>query len=139
MLAALMREKGLGSLPLARAIGKPALQAPIHRFMHGNVAAPEPSTARPIAAYFSLPLEALYDEKVAAKVARERGLSVVATPTSSTPRKRSSAPQDARLITELLAGEDETLDMLREKLERLRLPLAERAAAAQALEKLKKK
>lgn len=139
LLAALMHEKGLGSLPLARALGRPALQAPIHRFMRGNVAAPEPSTARPIAAYFDLPLEALYDEKVASRIARERGLTILPEESSAVSRKRTSRPQDARLVAELVAGDDEALDMLRQKLERLRLPQAERAATAEALKRLRRK
>jgi hypothetical protein len=75
LVAALMAREGLGPLPLAKKMGHVRLQPQIHRFSKGEVAEPAPSTAKPLAAYFKLPLEAMYDEKVATAVARERGIT----------------------------------------------------------------
>ena len=70
-----MAREGLGPLPLAKRMGQPKLQPQIHRFVNGGVAAPRASTAAPLAAYFGLPLEAVYDENVATEEARARGIS----------------------------------------------------------------
>lgn len=75
LVAALMAREGMGPLPLAKKINKPALQPQIHRFVRGEVLEPSPSTAVPLATYFGLPLEAMYDEKAATAVARERGVT----------------------------------------------------------------
>jgi hypothetical protein len=83
LIAALMAREGLGALPLAKKIKKPNLQPQIHRFMHGEVESPSRSTAAPIAEYFGIPVDAIYEEKIATAIAAERGLNVV------TPKPRS--------------------------------------------------
>lgn len=85
LIAALMLERDLGTLPLAKAIGRASLQAPIYRFVHGEVASPKRSTAEALATYFRLPVDALYDERLATAIANERGLR---TPPQHVPQQR---------------------------------------------------
>ena len=74
LIAALMAREGIGALPLAKKIGRPELQPAIYRFSKGQVENPEPTTALPLASYFEIPMEAIYDERVATGVARGLGL-----------------------------------------------------------------
>lgn len=90
LIAALMHREGLGPLPLAKKIGKAKLQPQIHRFSRGEVANPDRSTAVPIAEYFHIPVEAIYDERIATEVARELGITAVAPASSTAPRKKTS-------------------------------------------------
>ncbi len=62
-------------MPLAKKIGKPGLQSQIYKYLNGGVDEPARSTAEPIAAYFNIPVDALYDERIAAVVAQERQLN----------------------------------------------------------------
>lgn len=96
LIAALMHAEGLGSLPFAKKLGKPGLQSQIHRFVNGGVDEPANSTAQPIAAYFKLPLEAMYQEKVATAIARERGITELppAPPAPARKRKQATTPFD---------------------------------------------
>jgi DNA-binding XRE family transcriptional regulator len=90
LVAALMHREGLGPLPLAKKIGKAKLQPQIHRFSRGEVANPDRTTAVPIAEYFNIPVEAIYDERIATEVARELGITAIVTSSTSAPRKRPS-------------------------------------------------
>jgi transcriptional regulator with XRE-family HTH domain len=91
LIAALMKKEGLGPLPLARKLGNAGLQPQIHRFWRGEVPEPKNSTAAPLAKYFNIPLEAIYDEKVATLVAKERGLSVVPLPAPRAAKAKQAA------------------------------------------------
>ena len=84
-----MAQAGLGSMPLAKEIGKPELQSTIHRFIHGEVASPKRATAEALAAYFKLPVDALYDDKLATRIAIERELS---PPARKVPKERAPRP-----------------------------------------------
>ena len=77
LIAALMRAQKLGALPLAKKMHLPKLQPSIYRFMRGEIASPAATTAVPLAKFFGLPLEAIYDEKVSTRIGRERDLKVV--------------------------------------------------------------
>lgn len=88
LIAALMARENLGPLPLAKRMGYPKLQPQIHRFVRGEVAAPKAATAAPLAAYFKIPLEAIYDEKAATEAARALGIGEGLTP----PRVLGSEP-----------------------------------------------
>lgn len=74
LVRGLMLQADLGPLPLAKKLNKPQLQPQIHRFINGDVAEPRRATALPIAEFFGIPVEALYDEKIATKIARERDI-----------------------------------------------------------------
>lgn len=58
-------------MPLAKALGNGRLQSKIYKFINGQVAEPARSTAEPIAAYFKIPLDAIYSEEVATAVAQQ--------------------------------------------------------------------
>ena len=104
LIAALMQREGLGPLPLAKKIGKAKLQPQIHRFSRGEVANPDRTTAVPIAEYFHIPVEAIYDERVATKVARELGITAVVTSVATAPRKKPSVAHSMSQSTVKLAA-----------------------------------
>lgn len=89
LIAALMQREKLGALPLAKRMNKPTLQPQIHRFINGNVANPARTTAVPLAAYFNLPVDAIYDEAVATTIAIERGIRASPAIAGTAKRPRS--------------------------------------------------
>lgn len=104
LLYALMSRAQIGSNALAVAIGQPGLQGQIHRWMHGLVAHPRATTAQPIAAYFSVPMEALYVEEVATKIAKERGLTVVEPKRRRKESDSATEAKQAKAIAERYLG-----------------------------------
>jgi len=108
LIAALMAKEG-GSLPLARKMGKPKLQPSLHRFAAGGVDSPAMTTAKPLAAYFKLPLDAIYDEKTATQIAKERGVVALPPRPPSTPRRPRASGSAARLMQRLSELEDDDL------------------------------
>lgn len=78
LIAALMRQQNTGPLPVAKAIGQVKLQSHFQKFKSGQVDEPARTTAAPLAKYFDIPIEAIYDEKIAGQIARERGLVALA-------------------------------------------------------------
>lgn len=90
LIAALMHREGLGPLPLAKKMGKAKLQPQIHRFSRGEVANPDRSTAVPLAEFFHIPVEAIYDERIATEVARELGIDSIVTSSTAPTRKKPS-------------------------------------------------
>lgn len=106
LIYALMQERKLGSLPLAKAIGKPQLQSQIYRFSRAQVQKPDYSTAEPLAKFFNLPIEALFDSKVATKIARERNLKVVPL-TPKEPPAPSTLKEQLRRIQKVFSELDE--------------------------------
>lgn len=109
LIAALMLGEGLNPSSLARKIKRPELQPTIHRFVHGKTADPDRSTAEPLAAYFRVPTDAIYSEKVASLIAKERGLQAVTLPAPS--RKKTvterTEPPDANGTDDLQLKEME--------------------------------
>lgn len=77
LFAALAARQQLKTLQLAKAMGRPKLQPQLHRFLKGEVASPAATTAQPLAAYFKLPLEAVYDEKKATEIAKALGITAL--------------------------------------------------------------
>lgn len=97
---------GLGSLPLAKKIGRPERQSQIYKFLNGAVDEPARSTVEPVADFFGIPVDAFYNESVAINVARARGMFGLSVMESSDAEKlahsmsQSSAtvaPQDDSL------------------------------------------
>lgn len=84
-----MAKEGMGALPLAKAMGRPNLQSQIYRFSKGEVLSPARATAVPLAAYFKIPTDALYDDRGATAVALERALSA---PPNLAPRSKLHPP-----------------------------------------------
>lgn len=75
LVRGLMAQRGIkGSLQLAKEAKAPLKQPALHRWLADQVGEPKRSTLEPVAKLFSLPIEALYDEKAATRVARERGI-----------------------------------------------------------------
>lgn len=70
----LAQSLGLGSLPLARALGNVSLQSSLYKFMNGQVSEPARSTAELLAGYFSIPTDAIYDERLATQLAKDLGI-----------------------------------------------------------------
>lgn len=107
LLLALMAAKGrdrsgrvFGASALARAVKRP--QPTIYRLMTGEVVRPDFDTAAPVAAFFDVPITAMYDERVATAIAKERGLSAVASP-KKRPRQKTPVDPMATKIAQLFA------------------------------------
>ena len=72
-MAALIASAGLTTnSAAARAKGS---QPQLHRYLAGESTEPKRSTLQPFARLFQIPVEAFYNEALAARIARERGLS----------------------------------------------------------------
>lgn len=69
-----MEKRGLNPNSLAKASG--AKQPQIHRFLTGVSREPRRSTLEPVAAYFGIPVEALFSEGAALDAATELGLDL---------------------------------------------------------------
>lgn len=65
-------EDAKGSYAVARAMKAPNFQGTLFKFCAGKVAQPTRETAERIANHFGIPVDAIYDPKVATKVWRER-------------------------------------------------------------------
>lgn len=104
-----MQREGLGPLPLAKKMGKPGLQSQIQRFKDGDVQNPARTTAVPLAAYFSIPTDAIYDEKLATAIAKERGIEAPLAPTA--PRatgRRGQLDKEAQQMADEFANMNRT-------------------------------
>jgi hypothetical protein len=71
LIDALVKRAG-GSLPVAKAMGAPGFQPTLHKIAAGQVEAPQRSSAERIAKHFGIPVDAVYDERVATRVWKER-------------------------------------------------------------------
>lgn len=83
LIAALIAATKKSTLQVAAEMDKPSFQGTLHKFAHGLVPTPSHKTARKIADYFQLPIEAIYDKAVAARIARERGVNAWTGPASA--------------------------------------------------------
>jgi hypothetical protein len=70
-VAALVEAAG-GPFRVARAMRAPSFQPTLHKFVNGQVANPKRPTAERIAKHFRIPVDAIYDERVATQLAKER-------------------------------------------------------------------
>ncbi len=103
LIAALMHREDLGALPFAKKIGKPKLQPQIHRFIKGGVKEPARTTAAPLAAYFHLPIDAIYDEKVATAEAKRLGISALPTQLAQSKPKAAGKAKTAPFDSDVMA------------------------------------
>lgn len=90
LIAALMHAQKLKTNALASSMRKPALQPTLHRFLDGKVKEPARSTAEPLATYFGIPVEAIYNQIEATKIASARGLTVVDWPPKQARRSKDA-------------------------------------------------
>jgi len=75
LIAELVRRTGKSTLQVAREMQKASFQGTLHRYINGNASNPTRQTAKAIADYFNLPVDALYDKALALRIAKERGLA----------------------------------------------------------------
>ena len=78
LLAALISSAGL--TPNAVAAKAKGSQPQLHRFLSGESREPRRSTLAPFARFFGIPVDAFYNEGLAADIARERGLGAAGSP-----------------------------------------------------------
>lgn len=67
LVAALVDRDG-GALRVAKAMGRPAFQPTLYKVAAGRVASPKRETAERIAKHFGIPVESLYDRRLATRV-----------------------------------------------------------------------
>lgn len=114
-----MHKEG-GSLPLARKMRRLDLQSHIHKFAAGKVKAPRMSTAMPLAKFLKLPVEAIFDEAVASRYAKEHGITALPAENASlkVEAKEEKSAEDrevdafAKQYRQMNAGERHRLRLL---------------------------
>lgn len=87
-----------GSLPVAKAMGKPSFQGTLYKIADGKVTSPQRSSAERIAKFFGIPVDALYDEAVATRVAQELGQAAVEAMGSIAANESFSAGRNPQLF-----------------------------------------
>lgn len=74
LLQRLMDRDGLNSNSLAERLNNATTQPQIHKFLSGKAKEPRRSTLAPVARYFRIPLDALYDADIAVSAAKQKQL-----------------------------------------------------------------
>lgn len=82
LLRELMKAEGENPNSLAKKLKMQ--QSTLHRFMSGEAKEPRRSSLSPVAEHFGIPIDALFDEKIADAVFRERFRPGAATPLAKT-------------------------------------------------------
>lgn len=105
LIKELVEEAG-GSLPVAKAMKAPGFQPTLHKFISGNVDSPSRSTAERIARHFNLPVDAIYDDKIATQIAADKKLAI-SHGNVDTQAQRLSPPvaEDARTASAVGGGQ----------------------------------
>ena len=101
LVSALVARAG-GSSKVARAMGKRVSQSTLHKICDGKVASPKADSAKAIADFFELPLEAIYDERVASRIWEERfhnGADLGSVPVVQEPLPKYEGPR-LRLVAQ---------------------------------------
>ncbi len=78
LIAALVRNTGKPLLQVATEMDRASFQSTLHKLVNGQIVAPTRPTAKKVADYFELPVEALYDARLATQIAVERGIDITA-------------------------------------------------------------
>lgn len=142
-----MEQQGLNPYSLSRRLDGKTKQPQLHRFLSNDALEPRRATLAPVAEYFGIPLEALFDDEVATATAARLGLLEQAIgllntshlplplPAQKLPLDQAltvvleaiaSAPDKARLRTALMALLDDDAPAYRQRVaELLNPPLAE--------------
>lgn len=71
----MLRRKGLSPYAAAKAMHKQSFQPTLHKFLHGQIAVPTRGTAKRIADFLAIPIEAIYDPAVSSRIAQEQRLT----------------------------------------------------------------
>lgn len=74
LIALLISSRGMSELEAAKAMRSATFQGTLHRFLHDDTRSPSRATAELIANYFKIPVDAIYSQAVAGKVAADLGL-----------------------------------------------------------------
>ena len=125
LIAELVRRAG-GSLPVAKAMRAPTFQGTLNRICNGRIESPSRVTAERIARHFDIPIDAIYDERVAARVAKERlNLDVQMPPPPDPPAdfrdRRDVSDSDWALLEDVkLVLDKDELARIHERAEMLR-------------------
>lgn len=82
LLQQLMDRDGLNSNSLAARLENATTQPQIHKFLAGKAREPRRSTLAPVARYFRIPLDALYDANLADLAAKQKQLPGAETKTN---------------------------------------------------------
>lgn len=77
LVAALIRKTGKSTLQVAIEMDRASFQGTLHKYINGGVRSPSHTTAKKIADYFGLNIEALYDRAHAAKAAKDHDVDIV--------------------------------------------------------------
>lgn len=114
LILGLMAQKGIaGALPLAKAANVPKKQPQVHRWLSGDVAEPKRATVEPIAKFFEIPVEAMYDDREATKIARDRGIPDPLPTVDKRPRNRRASPVAELLRQVQLLSPEERQELAR--------------------------
>lgn len=87
---------GISEAEVARRIapGVAHFQSKLHKFCHGGTTSPAHSTAALIADHYGIPVQALYDERLAEQIAQARGLSITRGSEEKVMSEVNEMPQD---------------------------------------------
>lgn len=91
LVLALIQAKGMTVNQAAQAMSPHAFQPTLNKFVNGKVERPSRATAETIARYLRIPIDAIYDEAAAQRVAAERGLMRGAIPPTADPSSKGVA------------------------------------------------
>jgi hypothetical protein len=129
LIYALMVKEGKNPTSLAKALKRPGLQGQLHRFFQGQVARPEYGTAELLTKRYHLPLEAMYDAKVATAIAKDRGIKPEPIPTPKPRIKRFEPSVEAFDLAREFDGHQFTADEMRDVLQQCREVMESRGHA----------
>lgn len=79
LIDALIKLSGKSLTQCATEMANLKFQGTLYKFTHDSVRSPSRLTATRIASYFKIPVDAIYDSAVAARVAAERGIDTSTT------------------------------------------------------------
>lgn len=74
LIDAILKSRGLSPYAAAKAMNRASFQPTLHKFLHGQIESPTRPTAKRIADFCKVPVEAIYDAAVATRIGKELGL-----------------------------------------------------------------
>lgn len=74
LIDAILKSRGLSPYATAKAMNRVSFQPTLHKFLHGQIESPTRPTAKRIADFCKVPIEAIYDASVATRIGKELGL-----------------------------------------------------------------
>lgn len=86
LVDAILKSRGLSPYATAKAMNRVSFQPTLHKFLHGQIDSPTRPTAKRIADFCKVPIEAIYDAAIATRIAKELGLDKGTTPIAPAPK-----------------------------------------------------